>query len=777
MRLHRLRLGGLVTAATVAGALAICAAPASAALVWRQVGEISGTSLPRESFGSVDGVAADDFSDQAWLADSGGSRLVYEFDYSGTFVAEVHGNETPVGGFGCHESIAAYNATGEVYVTDPCDKVVFVLNSVGKYLKELTGTELEGPEGIAVDQATGNIWVADPGNFFSGEQNVDEYNSKDEFVKKFKVAVKAEDGQMAFDGATGDLLLSHQSGEVFVYSQTGALLETWTGSVTPNKGFGYQPTLAANDATGDVYVTDKEHKVVDVLTSKDEYVGDITDDFSEPHGLAVSQASGKIFVSDLGYPGHVYIFSPEPVIAPDVTTGAAEKITRTTAVVHGTVNPVESEAGVPAKYYFQAYNGATAIESAEVEVTGNTTQEVTAELTGLVAGATYEYRLVAKDANGLNKGEFKPFTTHVPIEVINTAEPTEITSSSATLHGELNPDGYQTTCWFEYTDGRRPTIKTPEQNVGDEEKVVDVSQPITGLEPNSGYGFTFICKNSFGQSESPGSVGTLTAPPAVLGESTSPPSRTSAILLANVNPENSGTTYFFEYGPTSNYGYKTHEATLGSSADEEQRAEGLAFELETDKTYHFRVVAKNAGGTTHGPDVTFESGSLTPPGVQTGGVSAISPSGATVEGVVSTSGLITSYGFEITTDESDFGPPTGLGSVGAGFKKAPVRLELTGLAAKTTYYYKLVGTNQDGSDEGEVHQFTTAEYPPDQIAVSVLPVLTEPLTTWPSLTEQAQYGNEGAKAKAKKPAKCKRGFAKKHGKCVKKRKGKSKRKK
>ena len=72
-----------------------------------------------------------------------------------------------------------------------------------------------------------------------------------------------------------------------------------------------------------------------------------------------------------------------------------------------------------------------------------------------------------------------------------------------------------------------------------------------------------------------------------------------------------------------------------------------------------------------------------------------------MEGIVSTSGLVTSYGFEVSTDPDAFGPPTGLGSVGAGFDEAPASLVLKGLQAKTTYYYKIVGTNPDGTSEGK----------------------------------------------------------------------------
>jgi hypothetical protein len=204
-------------------------------------------------------------------------------------------------------------------------------------------------------------------------------------------------------------------------------------------------------------------------------------------------------------------------------------------------------------------------------------------------------------------------------------------------------------------------------------------------------------------------------------------------------------------------------------------AQAVAGELKSDTVIHFRVVARNSGGTTDGPDVTFTSGSLTPPLVKTLGVSNVSPSGVTLEGLVTTQGLVTSYGFEISTNRDAFGPPTGLGSVGAGFSEAPATLTLTGLRPATKYYYKLVGTNGDGSSEGEVLEFTTVPYPSDEIAVEQLRVLTEPFTTWP-VSSSPLFVKEEAKAPA--PVKCKKGHVKKNGKCVKKKtKAKSKGKK
>ncbi len=230
----------------------------------------------------------------------------------------------------------------------------------------------------------------------------------------------------------------------------------------------------------------------------------------------------------------------------------------------------------------------------------------------------------------------------------------------------------------------------------------------------------------------------VTPSPVVVSENTADLTGKGGLLLAEINAENNATTYHFEYGPTEAYGYITTEKELGHTYGDgkihygEAEAEGNARELQPGTIYHYRVVATNLGGTTYGPDATFMSPPLTPPAVTTGGVSEVTQSSATLEGLVTTEGLVTSYGFEVSTNRAELGPPTGLGSVGAGFSEAPATLALHGLKASTTYFYRLVGTSANGTTLGAINEFTTAAFPSDQISVEQLPILTEPLVEWPA---------------------------------------------
>lgn len=79
---------------------------------------------------------------------------------------------------------------------------------------------------------------------------------------------------------------------------------------------------------------------------------------------------------------------------------------------------------------------------------------------------------------------------------------------------------------------------------------------------------------------------------------------TTATLTGSVNPQGSATTYFFQYGPTTRYGAQTPTASAGAGSRTVSVVADIAG-LTPDTTYHFRLVAHNAGGTRRGTDRTF----------------------------------------------------------------------------------------------------------------------------------------------------------------------------
>jgi len=80
----------------------------------------------------------------------------------------------------------------------------------------------------------------------------------------------------------------------------------------------------------------------------------------------------------------------------------------------------------------------------------------------------------------------------------------------------------------------------------------------------------------------------------------------AATLRGTVNPRSLATTYVFQYGPTAAYGAQTAPASLAAGAAA-VRVTGAAGALVPATTYHFRLVATNATGTSVTADRTFRT--------------------------------------------------------------------------------------------------------------------------------------------------------------------------
>ncbi len=93
--------------------------------------------------------------------------------------------------------------------------------------------------------------------------------------------------------------------------------------------------------------------------------------------------------------------------------------------------------------------------------------------------------------------------------------------------------------------------------------------------------------------------GARTDPAAVINS-------TSAVLKGAVRPKGLATTYQFEYGTTTAYGSKvpTSPASAGSGVSEVEVAK-TASTLQSQTTYHYRLVATNSEGVAYGSDQTF----------------------------------------------------------------------------------------------------------------------------------------------------------------------------
>jgi len=98
------------------------------------------------------------------------------------------------------------------------------------------------------------------------------------------------------------------------------------------------------------------------------------------------------------------------------------------------------------------------------------------------------------------------------------------------------------------------------------------------------------------------------------------------------------------------------------------------------------------------------------PTVTTGGVANVTPQSATLLGKITPNGAQTTYSFQYGTSTL-YGVVTPPGAAGAGTTAVNVVADRTGLAPATTYHYRLVAHNRNGTVRGADRVFRTRPQP------------------------------------------------------------------
>ena len=133
--------------------------------------------------------------------------------------------------------------------------------------------------------------------------------------------------------------------------------------------------------------------------------------------------------------------------------------------------------------------------------------------------------------------------------------------------------------------------------------------------------------------------------------------------------------------------------------------------LTPNTTYHARMVASDAAGTTYGPDITFTTPPMAPT-VQTGAASGVSSNGATLNGTVDDNyGPISDAHFEWGATTA-YGNTVPLPSFNPGPAAAAAAAANISVAPSTTYHFRLVATNAGGTTYGADQSFTTLAVAP-----------------------------------------------------------------
>jgi hypothetical protein len=493
-------------------------------------------------------------------------------------------------------------------------------------------------QGIAIDQANGNVYVSDPGAL---TRRIDIFSAAGAFQGAFGYGVinQAEEFQFCtaltgcgfpgiaegsgeggrFPGALGGLAVD-ASGNIYVANKFERRVDVFAPNLNGGTVVGVQFLRAFGWG---VAAGNSEFEVCAVAANcKRGIAGSGLGQFATESPTDVAVDSGaNVFALDAGNK-RIEKFSPAPL--PLAASFGSAALASAFGPGGGLPGELLNIAIDPSNnHLFVSGRRSTAtnkIAVAELDPAGGDAVE---------GGGVHGPELSIISSGGLATAQaplggnvyLASATTNVlqGLYVLNASpsitEIDEITGTSAVFKGKVISDGVDVTYHFEYSTDGNTWIKAPPEDVdaGTAPGKIDVEHKVVNLTGSQLYHVRLVQNRvgGAGEATSPETTfTTLAAEPAILGAVAYPVKDTSATLNAYLNPQNEPTTYRFEYGlgdcsasPGTCTALPVVQASGGGLRVVAQNIVGL----QPSTVYHYRLIASNATGTTASPDRLFET--------------------------------------------------------------------------------------------------------------------------------------------------------------------------
>jgi uncharacterized protein (TIGR02145 family) len=176
----------------------------------------------------------------------------------------------------------------------------------------------------------------------------------------------------------------------------------------------------------------------------------------------------------------------------------ASNIQPISATLNGTVNPNSLSTIVSFEYGVTANFGNTIIAK-QSPITGNNSVNASVDLSGLMPGTTYLFRIKGENSFGISYGNIITFTTTggLPTAIIQAA--TNLQINSARVNGSVNANFLSSTAIFEYglTISYGYAVSAL-QNTISGNTVVNINANLSGLTEGTAYHFRIKATNDLG---------------------------------------------------------------------------------------------------------------------------------------------------------------------------------------------------------------------------------------------------------------------------------------
>ena len=486
------------------------------------------------------------------------------------------------------------------------------------------------PVGVAVDQTTGDVYVADSGN--ARVQKFDQHGTfiaawgwgvtdgmaQSEVCTSACLAGIAGSGAGQFSNPTSitvDSSGGSSSGDVYVgdsgnnvvlkFDSNGNYLSTIDGSTTPQGPFSFLVGVSV-DQSGHLWTADGNTDNITEFDENGTFVQQWTDPFGQTLAIAVDRTHSFVYL----------IRGSQDTERFNLTGGDETVIEANDGTQAGVALSLDPASGT---LYIGHSDHVTVYDStgAQLDAFALNTSNAQGVAFGTTAGVLY-----VSDATAADVTIYGPPTTPGP-PIVFTESFSDVTQTSVSLHATLVPFGLDTTCTFQYVDdagfqanGYTGATSVPcvPADLGSGFTFVQASADVGGLTPGTTYHFRVVATNSDGTADGNDMTFKTAGPPVVVSQSATNVTDTTATLNATVNPAGLDTTCVFQYVDDAAFqgsGYSTATSVncspfdLGSSFDN-QTTSASVNGLKPDTLYHFHVVATNSAATT-GPDSTFRT--------------------------------------------------------------------------------------------------------------------------------------------------------------------------
>lgn len=574
-----------------------------------------------------------------------------------------------------------------------------------------SGPVFDEPQGIAIDEATGNLFVTDGTRIaiLGAEGGIPVGIAAPHEVPGIPFGENSQAG-LAYDNsatspARGTLYAFNPGTQaVQGYARNGASerYELSGAEIPVPQAFIIGLSV---DTAGNLYIsnigTQTIRKYSPLRALVTEY--DLSTSSSGASGQSVVDSAGDLFVGDQNLGLFKFPVNGTGEIDPDVYTRLSSKHTTgitidpTTEHIYAAFDESVGEFVAPAGSLLDEFGSGVVRGTGRIAVNASTEQ------------------IYAVNNGTQGNGVINVFGPGVTVPTLGLSPASGITGTKATLIGSVNPIGLEVEeCFFEWgkDENGKPNYdhKTScEGTIGEDSATYPVSAQISDLTSNGAtYHYRLVAINENGTERT--ADRSFETGPTVTTQSPTGVGQKTATLNGAVRPEGlQYTNCTFEYGLTTSASFEKSapcNPPAGSiGADFESHAVSADLtSLSPNAAYKFRLTATNAAGTLSGQTLIFTT--VGPPQITEVRALNASQGTANLEGKINPSGFGTSYRFEWGATSSygnqvpaDFEP-----FVGSGSEPVRVGAKLNGLSAGQTYHYRIVASSSAG---------TTAS--PDQI--------------------------------------------------------------